>query len=202
MAEHNPLTPRQQEIYEFITRKIESRGFPPTIRDIGTAFEIRSPNGVMCHLKALEKKGFITRQGKSARAIQLNHRPSSPTVIPFKGLVAAGQPMASVEQDESIDLQDMFPRGDRFALQVKGQSMIENHIQDKDYVIIKNQQSAQNGDRVVAMIDGEVTLKIFQKKRDQIHLIPANGEMEPIVVDPSKDVRILGVLAGVIRLCK
>lgn len=201
MSDHNQLTPRQQEIYEFISRKIDTRGYPPTIRDIGNAFEIKSPNGVMCHLKALEKKGFITRQGKSARAIQLNHRPVSATVIPFKGLVAAGSPLPAVELDENLDLQDMFPGSDRFALQVKGQSMIDNHIQDKDFVIIKNRSSAQNGDRVVAMIDGEVTLKIFQKKKDQIHLVPANGAMEPIVVDASKDIRIVGVLAGVIRLC-
>src|ERR1700752_4924998 len=162
------LTRRQREIFDFINRKIETRGVPPTIRDIGNAFEIKSPNGVMCHLKALEKKGFITRQGKSARAIQLNHRPVSPTVIPFKGLVAAGSPIPAAELDENLDLQELFPGSDRFALQVKGQSMIENHIQDRDFVIIKNRPSAQNGDRVVAMIDGEVTLKIFQKKKDQI----------------------------------
>ena len=95
MADLSALTERQREIYDFIRDKIEDFGFPPTIRDIGTAFEIRSPNGVMCHLKALEKKGYITRQGKSARAIQLMHRPAGSGSVPFKGLVAAGSPLAS-----------------------------------------------------------------------------------------------------------
>src|SRR5437868_9141816 len=94
------LTRRQREIFDFINRKIETRGFPPTIRDIGSAFEIKSPNGVMCHLKALEKKGFINRQGKSARAIQLNHRTTPNHSIPFKGLVAAGTPMPAEEQQD------------------------------------------------------------------------------------------------------
>src|SRR4051812_25098347 len=100
MADHTVLTRRQREILDFINRKVETRGFPPTIRDIGTAFQIKSPNGVMCHLKALEKKGFIARQGKSARAIQVSHRMPVQTGIPFKGLVAAGNPISAVEQDE------------------------------------------------------------------------------------------------------
>ncbi|MBX7103419.1 MAG: transcriptional repressor LexA [Gemmataceae bacterium] len=201
MAELTSLTRRQREILDFINRKIESRGFPPTIRDIGTAFEIRSPNGVMCHLKALEKKGFISRQGKSARAIQISHRTVPTTSIPFKGLVAAGTPLAAEEQEERLDLTELFPGADIYALRVQGTSMIDEHIQDGDIVIIRNQESAQNGDRVVAQIDGEVTLKVFQRMKDEIHLIPANREMTPIVVTPDRDIRILGVLNGVIRKC-
>jgi repressor LexA len=201
MSDITTLTRRQREILEFINRKIETRGFPPTIRDIGSAFEIKSPNGVMCHLKALEKKGFISRQGKSARAIQLNHKPVSHQGIPFKGRVAAGAPIAAAELEERIDLGEMFAGSDLFALQVQGQSMIENHIQDGDIVVIRGREDAANGDRVVAMVDGDVTLKIFQRKKDQIHLVPANGTMNPIVVQPDKDIRILGVLAGVIRKC-
>ncbi len=195
------LTRRQREIFDFINRKIETKGFPPTIRDIGTAFEIKSPNGVMCHLKALEKKGFITRQGKSARAIQMNHRSLPAHIIPFKGLVAAGAPMPAVEQDEKLDLTDIFGGNDLFALRVRGNSMIDHHIQDGDIVVIRTQESAQNGEKVVAMIDGEVTLKTLQRRRDQIHLVPANDAMEPIIVTPDRDIRILGVLNGVIRKC-
>ncbi len=195
------LTRRQREIFDFINRKIETRGFPPTIRDIGTAFEIKSPNGVMCHLKALEKKGFITRQGKSARAIQMNHRSLPAHIIPFKGLVAAGAPMPAVEQDEKLDLTGIFASDDLFALRVRGNSMIDHHIQDGDIVVIRTQESAQNGEKVVAMIDGEVTLKTLQRRRDQIHLVPANDAMEPIIVTPDRDIRILGVLNGVIRKC-
>lgn len=201
MPEPTTLTRRQREILDFINRKIESRGFPPTIRDIGSAFEIKSPNGVMCHLKALEKKGFIHRQGKSARAIQLSSRQAPTHSIPFKGLVAAGPPIPAVEQDELFDMTEMFVGPDLFALKVKGHSMIENHIQDGDVVVIRSQETAQNGDRVVAVVNGEATLKIFQRRRDQIHLIPANGTMAPIVVGPENDIRIVGVLAGVIRRC-
>jgi repressor LexA len=201
MPDMTSLTRRQREILDFINRKIESRGFPPTIRDIGTAFEIRSPNGVMCHLKALEKKGFISRQGKSARAIQINHRTVPTTSIPFKGLVAAGTPMAAEEQEERLDLTELFPGADIYALRVQGTSMIDEHIQDGDIVIIRNQESAQNGDRVVAQVDGEVTLKFFKRMKDEIHLVPANETMAPIVVTPDRDIRILGVLNGVIRKC-
>jgi repressor LexA len=195
------LTRRQREILDFINRKIESRGFPPTIRDIGNAFEIKSPNGVMCHLKALEKKGFISRQGKSARAIQINHRSAPAHVIPFKGLVAAGAPMPAIEQEEKLDLTELFDGSELFALRVRGHSMIDHHIQDGDIVVIRTQESAQNGEKVVAMVDGEVTLKTLQRRRDQIHLVPANEAMEPIIVTPDRDIRVLGVLNGVIRKC-
>jgi len=201
MSDITTLTRRQREILDFINRKIETRGFPPTIRDIGSAFEIKSPNGVMCHLKALEKKGFISRQGKSARAIQLNHKPVSQHGIPFRGRVAAGAPVPASELEDRLDLSEMFARPDYFAMTVRGQSMIDNHIQDGDIVIMRRQEDATNGDRVVAEIDGDVTLKIFQRKKDQIHLVPANGTMNPIVVQPDKDIRIHGVLAGVIRKC-
>src|SRR3954464_5258378 len=124
MADQPPLTPKQQRIYDFICERIDDRGFPPTIRDIGAAFGIKSPNGVMCHLKALEKKGFIARQGKSARAIQVSHRMPVQTGIPFKGLVAAGNPISAVEQDERIELNELFPGSGQYALKVKGHSMI------------------------------------------------------------------------------
>jgi repressor LexA len=198
MADQTDLTRRQREILDFINRKIDRGGFPPTIRDIGKAFDIKSPNGVMCHLKALEKKGFISRQGKSARAIQVSDRNVSHG-IPFKGLVAAGAPMPSVEQDERFEFEELFPGSGQYALKVKGESMIDAHIEDGDIIIVKDQQDAANGEKVVAVVDGEVTLKIIQRKKDVVHLIPANGTMAPIVVDPTKDIRIVGVLAGVIR---
>src|SRR5437773_5685436 len=104
MSDHATLTSRQQEIYDFICHRIDNRGFPPTIRDIGTAFAIKSPNGVMCHLKALEKKGFINREGKSARAIRPTHRIIPKSGLPFKGLVAAGAPLPAEAQEERVDL--------------------------------------------------------------------------------------------------
>jgi repressor LexA len=202
MADYSQLTDRQREIYEFIRDKIESRGYGPTVREIGEAFSIQSPNGVMCHLKALVKKGLITRQDRSARAIQLvDHRPPA-YGLPVLGLVAAGSPVEAVAQeDERLDFGDLFGGPNHFALKVRGTSMIEDHISDGDYVVIRKQETAQNGERVVAMIDNEVTLKKFYRDRNQIRLEPANGAMPPIILKESDDPRILGVLVGVLRKC-
>lgn len=201
MADFSQLTERQREIYDFIKSKIEARGYGPTVREIGVAFEIRSPNGVMCHLKALEKKGLIKREGFSARAIMLtDHRPPA-TELPLLGLVAAGQPIAAAAQDERLNVHDLFAGPNHFALQVRGQSMIEDHIDDGDYVVIRQQNVAENGARVVAMVDNEVTLKKFYRERDRIRLEPANGSMAPIMVDSSSEVQVLGVLVGVMRKC-
>jgi repressor LexA len=201
MPDFSQLTERQKEIYEFIRSKIESRGYGPTVREIGQAFEIKSPNGVMCHLKALQKKGLILREEFSARAIQLvDHKPFS-AELPLLGTVAAGSPIQAEAQEERLDLAQMFIAPDRFALKVRGQSMIENHIDDGDYVIIRKQDTAKNGDRVVAMIDNEVTLKRFYQDKNHIRLEPANGDMDPIIVEKTSDAHILGVLVGVMRKC-
>ncbi len=201
MPDFSQLTERQREIYEFIRDKIQNRGYGPTVREIGEAFDIKSPNGVMCHLKALEKKGLITREEHAARAIQLvDHRPPA-AGLPFLGTVAAGVPLPAIEQSERIAFDELFGGSNRFALQVRGNSMIENHIEDGDIVVIKQQETAENGARVVAMIDNEVTLKKFYKDKDHIRLEPANGAMAPIIVDATRDVKILGVLTGVLRKC-
>jgi repressor LexA len=201
MADFSQLTERQKEIYHFIRQKIESRGYGPTVREIGLGFAIKSPNGVMCHLKALEKKGLITREEHSARAIQLvDHRPPAQG-LPFLGKVAAGTPIPAVEQSERLEIDAIFGGPNRFVLQVNGNSMINSHIQDGDYVVIQQQQNAANGERVVAMIDNEVTLKRFYKEKDHIRLEPANDMMDPIIVDSSRDTQILGVLVGVLRKC-
>lgn len=201
MPDFSQLTERQREIYEFIRDKIQNRGYGPTVREIGEAFDIKSPNGVMCHLKALEKKGLITREEHAARAIQLvDHRPPA-AGLPFLGTVAAGVPLPAIEQSERIAFDELFGGSNRFALQVRGNSMIENHIEDGDIVVIKQQETAENGARVVAMIDNEVTLKKFYKDKDHIRLEPANGAMAPIIVDATRDVKILGVLTGVLRRC-
>lgn len=200
MPDFSQLTDRQREIYEFIRHKIESRGYGPTVREIGLGFGIKSPNGVMCHLKALEKKGLIKREGFQARAIQLiGHRPPMPG-LPMLGLVAAGSPIQAVAQDERLEFGDLFGGADLYALRVRGQSMVEDHIDDGDYVVIRKQAEARNGERVVAMIDDEVTLKRFYVERDRIRLEPANGAMNPIFVSKG-DTQILGVLVGVVRKC-
>jgi repressor LexA len=203
MPDFSQLTERQREIYDFIKGKIESRGYGPTVREIGVAFDIRSPNGVMCHLKALEKKGLILREGFSARAIQLvGHRPPS-AGLPLLGAVAAGSPVEAVANEERLDFDELFAGPEHFALQVRGQSMIEDHIDDGDFVVIRKQETARDGERVVARIDNEVTLKRYFRDKQGVRLEPANKAMQPIVLDESKapNAEILGVLVGVLRKC-
>ncbi len=120
-------------------------GFGPTVREIGQAFDISSPNGVMCHLKALEKKGLIKRQGFSARAITLVDRRPAGTVLPLLGAVAAGSPTQAVEQNEHLDFKELFGDPNYYALKVRGQSMIENHIDDGDFVVIRKQEERRTG---------------------------------------------------------
>jgi repressor LexA len=201
MPDFSTLTDRQREIYDFIRSKIESRGYGPTVREIGLGFDIKSPNGVMCHLKALEKKGLIKREGFSARAIQLlDHRPESGG-LPFLGRVAAGSPTQALPQEERLEFRDLFSGSNNFVLKVHGQSMIDDHIQDGDYVVIHKQETASDGTRVVAMIDDEVTLKRFYREKNHIRLEPSNKNMNSIIVNSAEDAKILGVLVGVLRKC-
>jgi len=202
MPDFSQLTARQREIYEFIRDKIESRGYGPTVREIGEAFHIQSPNGVMCHLNALVKKGLILRHERHARAIQLvDHRPPGGAELPMMGAVAAGQPIPAIPHEDRLNFNDLFGGPKNYALKVRGQSMIEDHIDDGDFVVIRQQEVAENGERVVAMIDNEVTLKRFHRDNGQVRLEPANGKMKPIILDPKSDSRILGVLVGVLRKC-
>jgi repressor LexA len=201
MPDFGNVTERQREIYEYIREKIESRGYGPTVREIGQEFDIRSPNGVMCHLKALEKKGLIKREGFSARAIQLlDHHPAH-SGLPFLGAVAAGSPSLAVDQAERLEFDDLFGGANHFVLKVRGQSMIEDHIEDGDYVVIRKQEAARDGERVVAMVDGEVTLKRFYRDKNRVRLEPANKSMAPIMVDATQNARVIGVLVGVMRKC-
>jgi repressor LexA len=191
------LTARQREIYEFLKDKILNRGYGPTVREIGSQFGIRSPNGVMCHLKALEKKGLITREAHMSRAIQLAESPSNRMTLPLAGQIAAGSPLLAEEQTERVDFATMFDNEDHFCLKVKGDSMIEDQIADGDYVVVCQQESCTNGDIIVALVDGQdATLKRFYREPDRIRLEPANSSMKPIYTN---DVQVLGVVVGVIR---
>ncbi len=196
MAKDNMLTARQQAIYDFLKDKIRTRGYGPTVREIGTKFGIRSPNGVMCHLKALEKKGLISRESHMSRAIQLSE-PISGMTLPLAGRIAAGSPLEAVEQADRIDFSPLFEASDHFCLKVSGQSMIEAQIADGDYAVIRKQSTAENGQIVAALVDGqEATLKTFYRERDRFRLEPSNSTMQPIY---ATDVDVLGVLVGVIR---
>lgn len=204
-----PLTKKQQAIYNYIAKHIEEKKFPPAIRDICTEFGISSPNGVMCHLKALESKGYINRvqkhknqQRAQARGITIAGVSPGGFSLPMLGVVAAGKAIEAVEQDERLEMRDLFGNDDLFVVKVRGQSMIEGHIADGDYVVIRKCETCENGEKVVAMVERAMTLKKYYKKKNEIQLHPMNSTMDPIVVDPTReDIRILGVLTGVIRKC-
>jgi repressor LexA len=191
------MTKRQRMVYEFIRDKIRNRGYGPTVREIGEQFGIASPNGVMCHLKALEKKGLITREPNMSRAIQLAVEPIEERGLPLRGRVAAGVLHEAVEQSERVDFDAMFNKKSYFVLQVNGDSMIDAQIMDGDYVIVKKTRDAQPGQIVVAQTDdGEATLKRWYPEANRIRLEPANRSMRAIYV---KDAKVLGVLIGVVR---
>ncbi|HEY4759856.1 MAG TPA: transcriptional repressor LexA [Thermoguttaceae bacterium] len=193
------LTERQQAVYEFIRDKIRNRGYGPTVREIGQEFDISSPNGVVCHLKALEKKGIIKREQNLSRAIQLVAEPIYLRGLPLAGQIAAGVLHEAVEQNERVDFGEMFDPKNKnlFVLQVKGDSMVDDQIADGDYVVVQKQRTARKGQIVVAMTDeGEATLKRWFPEKNRIRLEPANSSMKPIYV---KNARVLGSVVGVVR---
>jgi repressor LexA len=202
----NNITKRQQQVLDFITECINSRGYPPSMREIGEHMGIKSTNGVNDHLKALEKKGFLVRDFMKSRAL----RPVSGTgqfvEVPIVGQVAAGMPLLAVENVEDTVKMDRFflgPNRERevFALRVTGESMIDDGIFDGDYIFVRKQLSADQGDIVVAIIDGEATVKRYYPEGDRIRFQPANEAMDPIYVNRAefKSVDLIGVVIGVYR---
>ncbi|MEE9602721.1 MAG: transcriptional repressor LexA [Thermoguttaceae bacterium] len=193
------VTKRQRAVYEFIRKLIRGRGYGPTVREIGQNFGISSPNGVVCHLKALEKKGLITRQANQSRAITLAAEPIELRGLPLAGMIAAGVLHEAIEQEERVDFGEMFDPTNKnlFVLAVSGDSMIDDQIADGDYVVVRKQRSARKGQIVVALTDeNEATLKRWYPEKNRIRLEPANATMKPIYV---KNARIAGVVVGVVR---
>ena len=196
------LTERQKSVFEFIRQKINARGYGPTVREIGEHFHISSPNGVMCHLKALEKKGLLVRVRQKDRAIARAIELAAEIVaedkgLPLVGTVAAGVTTLAFEQSERVDFADFFKKKNTFVLKVSGESMIEAQIADGDYAVIKKARQAQPGQIVVAQTEEhECTLKYWFPEKDRIRLQPANSSMSPIYV---KHAQVLGVLIGVVR---
>ncbi len=197
MSRMRTLTRRQRDVYDFIKGLIRGRGYGPTVREIGDYFEIASPNGVMCHLKALEKKGFITREPNMSRAIQLTTEPAWERGMPLLGQIAAGPMSEAIEQAERFDFNAIFHHKNQFALKVTGDSMIDAAITDGDTVIVRRGRAAQRGDIVVAQTDeGDATLKYWFPEARRVRLQPANKRMKPIY---SKNVKVLGIVVGVVR---
>lgn len=196
------LTARQKEIYDFLLKTIREKGFAPSIHEIGRRFEIASTNGVSDHLKALEKKGYIRRVGKRALEVVNSLGKSALTAtreVPVLGRVPAGKPFVSEENIEGIiAIPEDMASEKTFALQVKGDSMIGAGIMDGDRVIVKQQATAENGDIVCAVIDGEATLKRFFKKDGTITLKAENEKYRPITVSAG-EFRIAGRVVGLLR---
>lgn len=192
------LTDRQQDVYDMIRSLIVGRGYGPTVREIGEYFGIKSPNGVMCHLRALERKGLIRRSPNKSRAIELTHAADrSGHSLPMAGMVAAGPTTLAFEQNDRLDFSEMLFKDDRFILRVSGDSMVDAHITDGDYVVVQRQESAEPGQMVVAQTpEGEATLKYWFPESGCIRLQPANPDMDPIYV---KDAAVIGVAVGVVR---
>jgi repressor LexA len=198
------LTKRQQEIFDFIKRYSAKHGYPPTVRDIGKAIGLTSSSTVHAHLANLEKIGLLKRDPSKPRAIELLVDRAKRVVsggpgLPVLGQVAAGQPMLAEEYvDEYIEVPSIAG-GDEgeFLLRVTGESMINAGIHDGDHVTVRSQDTARDGEIIVALVgDSEATVKRFFKEKDHIRLQPENDELEPIL---SKDVQVLGKVVGVMR---
>jgi len=197
------ISRRQQQILDYIKQETETQGYPPSVREIGRAVGLKSTSTVHGHLSQLEKKGYIRRDSSKPRAIEVlpaaGVLPRSASVaVPLVGRVTAGLPVLAVE-----NIEDYFPlpkdfgeQGMLFMLRVSGDSMIEAGILDGDYVIVRQQENAENGEIVVALIDDEATIKRFFKEKDKIRLQPENSFMDPIIVDNAS---ILGKVTGVVR---
>ena len=201
------LTARQISILDFIKTATESQGYAPSMREIGDAAGLNSPASVKYQLDILEEKGFIRRDENRGRAMEVvlpdsltgESAPTDKTrFIPLVGSIAAGVPITADQQvEETLPLpESLVGKGELFMLKVKGESMINAAICDGDYVVVRQQKNAQNGDIVAAMIDGEATVKTFSRKGGHIWLLPANDDFAPIDGD---NCEVLGKVTAVLR---
>ena len=198
------ITQKQSEILEYIKSQILNKGYPPSVRDICQAVNLKSTSSVHAHLESLEKNGYIRRDPTKSRTIEIiddNFNLSRREVvnIPLLGQVAAGQPLLAVENiTEYFPIpSEYMPGGEAFMLKVKGDSMINMGIYEGDQIIVRKQNTASNGEVIVALVDDSATVKRFYKENGHIRLQPENDFMDPIIVD---DCEILGKVIGLIRL--
>ena len=198
------ITEKQKQILTYIKSEILEKGYPPAVRDICQAVDLKSTSSVHAHLETLEKNGYIRRDPTKPRAIEIldedfNLGRREVTNIPLIGTVAAGQPILAQQNIENYFPfpVEMAPNSQCFALKVQGDSMINIGINDGDYVFVRETNSASNGDLVVALVDDSATVKNFYKENGHIRLQPQNDDMDPIIVS---DCKILGQVFGVFRL--
>ncbi len=204
---YGKISAKQREILEFMKQQIISRGFPPSVREICDAVNLRSTSSVHSHLATLEKNGYIKKDATKPRAIVIvdegfNNVRKELVNVPVIGSVAAGQPITAIENIESyfpLSAEFMPSKAETFMLNVKGESMINIGIYDGDQILVQKQNTADNGDIVVALIDDSATVKTYYKEDGYYRLQPENDYMEPIIVD---DVIILGKVIGLFRMFK
>lgn len=194
------LTKQQTRVYSYLETYLRRKGRPPSYQEIQDYFGFRSLNSVVKHLKQLERKGYLESPwGNQKRAFRLLPLRTTAATIPFLGRVAAGAPIEAVEMLEAVEVpESLLAGGNNFALQVQGESMIDEGIRDGDVLIIRKQDHADNGQTVVAQIEGEATIKKFYQRDGRVELRPANEELKPLVV-PAEKVEIIGVVVGLVR---
>ncbi|SCW27614.1 repressor LexA [Lachnospiraceae bacterium C10] len=200
---YGKISPKQQEILDFLKQEILNKGYPPSVREIGEAVNLKSTSSVFSHLNTLEKNGYIHRDPTKPRAIEIiddnfNLVRREVVNMPLVGTVAAGQPLLAVSNiDNYFPIPSEYvPKEQTFMLRVKGESMINAGILDGDMIMVEQCRDAKNGDMVVALVDDSATVKTFYREDDHIRLQPENDQMDPILLP---DCQILGKVFGVLR---
>ncbi len=197
------LTKRQKEIFDYLRGYISRHGYAPTFDEIATSFGFTSKGTVYKHIRALKEKGAIRHEWNRARSIEVRPVETSATSLEILGTVAAGRPIEVISDPDAIDVPPMFMRrGKHYVLKVSGNSMIEEHIQNGDYVVVQEKVEASNGQTVVALVDDyEATIKKIYRHGRKIELRPANKKLEPMIYDAGR-IRVQGVVVGVMRKYK
>ena len=197
-----PLTKRQREILDFLNEFIQQHGYAPSLEEIGRRFDLSSLATVHKHLTNLQEKGFIKRAWNRSRSVEMipNKTGGRALDLPLLGYVAAGMPIEAVVGNETIAVpEELIGKRETYVLRVKGDSMIDEQIRDGDYVIVEDRRTADNGEMVIALLNGsEVTLKKLYREGPKIRLQPANPAVQPIVA-PADQVQVQGVVVGVMR---
>ena len=206
---YGKISQKQSEILEYMKNEILNRGFPPSVREICEAVNLKSTSSVHSHLETLEKNGYIRRDPTKPRAIEIvddniNLVRRETVNVPIVGKVAAGQPLLAMENVEGYFPipSEFMPNNKTFMLVVEGDSMINAGIFSGDYVLVEQQPTAENGQKVVALVDDSATVKTFYKEKDYIRLQPENDSMDPILVGPEQVFQILGKVIGVFRFMR
>ncbi|ALC14838.1 SOS regulatory protein LexA [Desulfuromonas soudanensis] len=198
----SPLTPKQKKILDFITAHLDREGYPPSQQEIAAAFGYSSLGTVQNYLVRLEREGALSRDWNARRGLRPTRPRGRSMELPLVGTVAAGRPIEAIETADTIEVPpSMVGRGENFALRVRGDSMVGDGILDGDFVVVRKQASADSGQTVVALIGNEATVKRLVRKDGRIELHPANPAMAPILVENVEELRIEGVVVGVLRHC-